>query len=1075
MLRTEAERQGDRPGVMKELQGASNLMSVSLADAIARDTDMKGKIKHPRAVAGHGGPSRGNRDYCLAFLALTFVLSSFASAAEVLTPEQLAFFESKVRPILAENCYGCHSADAQGKGKLKAGLFADSREGLTSGGETGPALVPGKPMESLLVKVLNHEIKGAEMPPKGKLPTGVIADLTKWIEMGAPDPRLATATPVSHKKAIDVAAGKQWWAFQPMKRPAVPMVKSADWGRTPIDAFILAKQEAAGMTANAPATKEILLRRATFALTGLAPTPEERDAFLKDVSADGYAKVIDGLLESDRYGERWGRHWLDVVRYAESGGYEFDGFRPGAYHYRDWVIKALNDDMPYDEFIRMQLAGDKLMPGEYAGASATGFLVAGPYPGQITTKTVEKIRYDQLDDMVSTIGSGFLGLTMACVRCHDHKFDPLPQKDYYGIAAALATTVHSPDKIDLSYAETQKKLAAHNTAGAPFEEALKAFETTGFPARFEEWRKTSLPQLTSETPWQLFEIKTAKAESAHLIPDLDGQVLYLGNKAKDDLYTVKVSTLQRGVRAFRLDALSDPSLPSKGPGLSDNGNFVLGDLKIIARPLDPKDKTAPVTLKLKPVKATFEQEKFPLAEAVDNNGNTGWAVAPQMGKDHAAIFAIDGEAAGFAGGTEFEFQLRFTNHFGLGRMRLAFANGPAEGTLTDKTDMQSLREIQAFLAGNPDAKAVAANKSLPRWFSHFDATVKDLYTAVAVHERKRPQPVLTEVYTSKDGGQDVYLLRRGEVDRKEGKASPNFVQVLMRAEEAEKRWVPAPEDKKPAQHPRISLANWMTDEESGGGPLLARVIVNRMWRQHFGRGLVSTTNDFGSQGEKPTHPELLDWLATELIANGWHLKPIHRLIMLSAVYTQSGEVTPEEVRLDPENHLWAHRPARRLEAEAIRDALLQVGNRLDNTMYGPSEANAESSRRSVYLRVKRSELVPIMTMFDAPEPNQSIGDRGNTTVPTQALAMMNSTFVRDIANRLQARVEAAHPATTEAAITLAYEIALARSPAPDEVARMKAYIDQQTTMLGNKPDSATQAMREFCLALLSLNEFIYLD
>jgi len=270
---------------------------------------------------------------------LLAVLASPIWAANEPTPEQLAFFETRIRPVLAENCYGCHSAEAQGKGKLKADLFADSREGLATGGETGPALVPGKPMESLLVKVLNHEIKGLEMPPKGKLSPGVIADLTKWIEMGAHDPRLATAPLVSHKKTIDVTEGKQWWAFQTMKRPAVPVVKNADWSRTPIDLFILAKQEAAGLTANGPASKEVLLRRATFALTGLAPTPEERDAFLKDNSADAYAKLIDRLLESDRYGERWGRHWLDVVRYAESGGYEFDGFRPGAYHYRDWVIK----------------------------------------------------------------------------------------------------------------------------------------------------------------------------------------------------------------------------------------------------------------------------------------------------------------------------------------------------------------------------------------------------------------------------------------------------------------------------------------------------------------------------------------------------------------------------------------------------------------------------------------------------------------------------------------------------------------------------------------------------------------
>ena len=983
-------------------------------------------------------------------LGLVAALAAFAGSLQAAAVTGSVDYGRDIRPILSENCFYCHGQDASHrKGKLRLDTLDGQR--------AKNAVIPGKPNDSEIIKRILTKEPDEVMPPPDshRHLTDKQRDLLRrWIAEGAPFD--------GH------------WAFTTPTRPEEPKNRNATWARNPVDRFVAAKLDGYDLFPSPEADKETLIRRVTLDLTGLPPEPADIDAFLADQTPDAYEKVVDRLLASPHYGERMALPWLDAARYADSNGFQQDG-DTYQWVWRDWVVKALNDDMPYDEFIRMQLAGDKLMPGEYAGASATGFLVAGPYPGQITAKTVEKIRYDQLDDMVSTIGSGFLGLTMACVRCHDHKFDPLPQKDYYGIAAALATTVHSPSKIDLSHAETVKKLEVHNAAGAPFQAALKTFETAGFPARFEAWRKTTLPTLNADAPWQIFEVKTALAQSARLTPDLDGQVLYLGLKSKDDLYTVKVHTLQKGVRAFRLDALSDPSLPSKGPGLSDNGNFVLGDLKVIARPLDPMDKTAPVTLKLKAVKATFEQSGYPLAQAFDNNGNTGWAVAPHTGEDHAAVFAIDGEATGFAGGTEFEFQLRFSNHFGLGRIRLAFANGPVEATLADRIEMQSLREIQAFLAGNPDSKAIAANKSLPRWFSHFDVPTKDLYTAVALHERKRPQPVLTEVYTSKDGGQEVYFLRRGEVERKEGKANPNFVQVLMRTEEAERHWVPAPEDKKPAVHPRISLANWITDEESGSGPLLARVIVNRMWRQHFGRGLVATTKDFGSQGEQPTHPELLEWLAAELIENGWRLKPIHRLIMLSSVYTQSGEVTPEQIRLDPATHLWAPRPARRLEAEAIRDALLQVGDRLDVTMYGPSEANAESGRRSVYLRVKRSELVPIMTMFDAPEPTQSIGDRGNTTVPTQALAMMNSNFVRDIANRLEARVEAARPATTEEAITLAYGIALGRSPGPDEVARMKSYIDQQAAILGNQPDSATQAMREFCLALLSLNEFIYVD
>lgn len=1011
-------------------------------------------------------------------LLLSALVVTSASQADS-SPDQLAFFESKVRPVLVNHCYGCHSADAQTKGKLKAGLFADSREGLLAGGESGPALVPGKPEESLLLKVLNHEVKGAEMPPKGKLSPQIIADLTNWIAMGAPDPREATAKPVAHhQRTIDVGEGRDWWAFQPLNRPAVPVVKNSARIQTPVDAFILAKQEAAGVTPADPASKETLLRRATFALTGLAPTPDERDAFLKDSSADAYPKLIDRLLDSDRYGERWARHWLDVVRYAESGGYEFDGFRPGAYHYRDWVIKALNDDMPYDEFIRMQLAGDKLMPGEYAGACAAGFLVAGPYPGQITAKTVEKIRYDQIDDMVSTIGSGFLGLTMACVRCHDHKYDPVPQRDYYGIAAALATTVHSPVKIDLSYAETQKKLLVHNEAGAPLVAALKKYEAEDFPKRLAEWRQNTLPTLKSDAPWQVFDVRSVAAQSARVVADPDGHVIYLGGKEKDDTYTVKVVTYQKAVRAFRLDALADAALPQKGPGLSENGNFVLGDVKITARPIDPMDKTKPVTLKLKPVKATFEQDKYPLANAVDNNPGTGWAVAPRMGQDHAAQFAVDGDAVGFAGGTEFEFQLKFSGFFGLGKMRLAFANGANEPALADATESQSAREIAAFFAANPDSKAVSANPSLLGWFSHHDPKARELAAAVAMHERKRPQPVLTEVYTTKDGGQDVYFLRRGEVDRKEGKASPNFIQVLMRSgDAAEKRWAPAPDpkQKQAAPHPRVSLANWMTDAEAGSGPLLARVIVNRLWRQHFGKGIVPTTNDFGSQGEKPTHPELLDWLASDLVENGWRLKRIHRAILLSATWMQNGQSRPEVVKLDPENRLWARQPARRLEAEAIRDALLQVGGKLEDKMYGPSETNYESGRRSVYLRVKRSELIPFMTMFDAPEPTQSIGDRSSTTLPTQALAVMNSTFVRDIATRLQARVAATKPSSVEESIARAYEIALGRAPRAEETTLMKAYIAGQTTMLGDKPGAADQAQREFCLALLGLNEFIYVD
>jgi hypothetical protein len=818
------------------------------------------------------------------------------------------------------------------------------------------------------------------------------------------------------------------------------------------------------MKPNAMASKEKLLRRVTFDLTGLAPTPEERADFLQDTKPDAYSRVVDRLLESKHYGERWGRHWLDVVRFAESNGYEFDAFRPGAYHYRDWVIDALNKDMPYDEFIRMQLAGDRLKPGEYEGASAAGFLVAGPYPGQITAKTREKIRYDQLDDMVSTIGNGMLGVSMNCVRCHDHKYDPLPQQDYYGFAAALARTVQSASKIDLSYATTQAKLAAHQKAGVPLIEALKKYEREELAQRLDEWKRKEMPVLHSTATWQLFDVASAAAQNARLTSDRNGQVIYLGNKTKDDTYTLKVITYQKGLRAFRLDVLSDPASPNKGPGLSDNGNFVLGDVQITARPLDASNKAKPVKLQLKAGTVTFEQKRYEFAQTVDNNPQTGWGVSPQLGRNHAGIFEIEGAPAGFEGGTEFTVVLRFSGFFGLGKARLAFTDKP-DAKLDEPTDMQNLRELRALAAAEAPASPAST-----RWFTRFDEQARKLADAVDQHERQRPQPALTEVYTVASGGEDVYFLRRGEVDRKEGKADTGFIQVLMRTNDSQRRWTEDEAGKK--VDPRIAMAGWMTDAQAGGGPLLARVMVNRLWRHHLGRGIVATTNDFGTQGERPTHPELLEWLAAQLVEDGWKLKPLHRQIVLSSTYMQSGEVNEQNLKKDPENKLWSQRPARRLEAEAIRDALLQLGGRLDPRMRGPSETDVASPRRSVYLRVKRSELVPFLTMFDAPEPTQSIGDRGSTTVPTQALALMNSPFVRDMASRFSARIQGA---TLEQMIIQASELAFCRQPSSAELQRLCAFHDQQKKLIGDQPDAAQQALRGLCLAMLCLNEFIYVD
>lgn len=997
-------------------------------------------------------------------------------------PKGLELFEKKIRPVLVQHCYECHSQDAIEKKKFKAGLLLDSAEGTLNGGETGPALVKGKPDESLVIKALKYD--GLEMPPAGKLPEDVIADFAKWIELGAPDPRQGSATVAKPKREINLEEGRKFWSFRPIAQVAPPEVAGAT---TAIDRFVRAEQAKHGVKGNAPASKQQLIRRAYYDLIGLPPTPEEVDAFVADESPQAFEKVIDELLASQHYGERWARHWLDTARYAESGGYEFDGFRAGAYHYRDWVIRALNNDLPYDQFLRMQLAGDKLQPDTYDGAAAVGFLVAGPYPGQITAKTVERIRYDQIDDMLMTVGGSMLGLTLGCVRCHDHKFDPLPQTDYYGLAASLGTTVQGTKNFDPNPAATQAAIDKHRAAQEPLQAALEQFAKDDLPKRFAAWQKAELPKQVEATRWQVFAPIDFEAERSWLKVLPSGVIAHDGSfstaakgrrrgngvPADQEVYRITVETHQKNLNSLRLDAFTDKSLPQRGPGLGTDGSFNLAELKVTASPLDPNVKDKPIELKLSAVFAAFEDKDQPIKNAVDGNRGTGWQVKASAKKDNAAVFEITGGLPGFAGGTLLEFRFEFRDTSGIGRLRLAMSTEPNPATWAGDFVPQHLGEIRAVLAANKNVLPESARLDMARWFSPFDADTAKVVNTVAEHAAKEPRPPLTEVYTTKAGGQDVYLLRRGEVDNKLGKASPSFLQVLLRGDAA-KPPVESAGTPPPQPDPRIALGEWMTDVEHGAGPLVARVMVNRLWQHHFGEGLVGTPNDFGAQGEAPSHPELLEWLARSLVEGGWALKPLHKQIMLSAAYQQGEEVTPANLKADPTNrYLWHHKP-QRLEAEIIRDALLAVGGTLDRTMYGPSLL--DGARRSVYLRVKRSELIPLMTMFDAPEPTQSIGERISTTVPTQALAMMNSAFVRTQAEKLAQRIRPKKDAPLADAVDRAYRVAFARLPTDAERTRMLAFIEQQKSIMGgDSPAVVEQALTEFCQVLLCLNEFVYVD
>jgi hypothetical protein len=757
----------------------------------------------------------------------TLLLSSaFASAAD----PGLELFEAKIRPALVEHCYACHSAEAAKTNKLRGSLLLDTKAGWAAGGDTGPAVVPGKPKESLLVQSLKYE-GDVHMPPKGKLPAAVVADFEKWVSLGAPDPRDGKIAPAG--RVIDIETGKKYWAFQPLQKVQVPNVKFQSPNE--IDSFLAAKWEAAGVPPAKQVVPSAWLRRVYFDLIGLPPTPEQVAAFEQSAIRNpnsAMEKVVDDLLASPQYGERWARHWLDPARYAESHGFEHDYYRPNAYHYRDFLIRAFNSNMPYKQFLQWQLAGDELAPDDREALAATGFLGAGVYPTQITTREAERVRYDAMDDMLATTGHAMLGLTIACARCHDHKFDPIPAKDYYRLLSAFTTTVRSEVEFIDGPQEEKAKVPEFDSKKARLADELKKIKDKASP-----------------------EAKAKQAEiAAH-------------EKAAPKVQRVKIQATTEGLKPMR---------------------------------------------------------------------------------HHTS-----------------------------------------------------------------------------------DGAIPDFY-------------------------KETFLLKRGDTAQKEGAVSMGFLQVAARGPDS--KWLMEKSPNPRTSGRRTALANWITDTESGAGALAARVMVNRMWHHHFGRGIVSTLNDFGKQGELPTHPELLEWLANDFVQSGWDVKRMHRSMVLSKAYAFGSA----ELKKDPDNKLFSYRSKHRLEAEAIRDNLLAVGGVLDSSVYGPGTLTEKMTRRSIYFQVQRSQLIPMLQVFDWPDTLTSAAARSTTVVAPQALVFMNNANVKawaaGFANRLQPSFEKS-PAE---AVERAYKIAFARSPSKEELALGVDYLKNGT-------------LAEYALAVMSLNEFIYVE
>lgn len=994
-------------------------------------------------------------------------------------------FRKHVRPLFIKHCLDCHGGKS-----VKAGFDLSNRKALLESGA-----VDADAESSFLYAVLTHA-EEPHMPHKAdRLPANDLAHIAKWIDLGAPyDKPLVDGKKEVVKARVVTDTDRQFWSFAPLQPGAIPAVQQQGWARTPLDQFILAAQEKQGLHPNPDTSRRLLIRRAYFDLLGLPPTPEEVDRFVADNDPQAYDRLLDRLLDSPHYGERWARHWMDVARFAESHGYEQDYNRKHAYHYRDFLIKAFNADLPFDTFIRWQIAGDELEPANPLALMATGFLGAGAFPTQLTEAEFESARYDELDDMVGTIGTSFLGLSVGCARCHDHKFDPIPTRDYYRMLATFSTTIRSEIELDLEPETNRQRRVDYEAELVRVEQQRRKLREVELPARLKEYVASYDAEAPSPGPWEMLSIESVRSSGGTVfVEQNDGSYLATGGPPAKEVITVVARTFGQGYRAFRLEALADPSLPRQGPGRAANGNFALGKFTITAQPLDGKSPAKPVTLSS--AEATFQQNESSLsvAASIDADPVSGWAVDGGIGKDQAAVFHLR-QPVGEATGTRLTFILTFehpnTRH-AVGRFRLSAAR--VEHPVVQVSPPQPSAEIRQALSRlqkSPDEQSPDWKLALG-WYALQQPDLQRLEREWQALKKAGPKLVLTKVQVSSEGlphlphhadGRgyphfypQVFLLQRGDVHQKQGEVSPGYLQVLMRDGQTEQHWQsPAPSGHARASGRRTAFARWLTDPQQGAGHLAARVIVNRLWQHHFGRGLVATPNDFGLQGEAPTHPKLLDWLAEDLIAHGWQLKRMHRLMMTSSLYRQSSAFDEARATLDRENTFYWRREPRRLEGEAIRDALLCVAGTLDQTMYGPGSLDPNMHRRSVYFFIKRSQLIPMMMLFDWPEHLVGIGQRSSTTTAPQALVFMNSPLGRQAATAFADRL--ADKPLPEA-ISYGYRLALGRLPDAREKELATAFVKRQSQQYRSAGESGADrlALVNLCQAILSMNEFVYVD
>lgn len=938
-------------------------------------------------------------------------------------------FAKDIQPILGSRCLQCHSSK-----NLMGGLRLDSAKAL-AGGLSGKVIVPGKSAESLLVKMIGGQIEGKRMPMAGDpLTDEQVGLIRRWIDDGAawPEDSAAAGEPdVKH------------WAYIPPVRPALPEVKNKSWVRNPIDLFVLSRLEKENLQPSPETDRARLIRRLSLDLIGLPPSIEEVDAFFADKNPHAYKKLVDQLLESPHYGERWARHWLDLARYADSHGYESDPLR-SMWKYRDWVIEAFNRNLPFDQFTVEQLAGDMLPNATLDQQIASGFH-RNTMINMEGGVDAEETRIESVVDRTNTTATIWLGSTLACAQCHNHKYDPLSQKDYYRFLAFFNNTVdgvernEKPEIEALTPAELEKRAALRSEI-----------------ARLETVLNTQTPELdNAQRDWER-QVETRPVDWISLQPTgalssggatlkvlADGSILAEGSNPENDSYTVVAQTSLKAIAGLRIDVISDSSLPGKGPGRDTDGRFVLSQVEAQVSPKGAPRTIQPVTW----IRAAAEQTApdFSVESLLENKSNKGWSVDQPKSEAHVHVSAIleADKGAGFEQGTALTIALSNRSKkkaANLGRFRLWVTSSKDPVSLPDS--------VRAILALAPDQRSTDQRIQLSSYYRSVAPQLQDVRKRIADLRNSEPKVVKTMAMQERKDLRTTHIHVRGSFLNK-GDAVTAGVPALF---------PPLPEGQ-PAN--RLSLARWLI---SGRNPLAARVAVNRIWEQLFGRGLVATSEDFGTQSEPPSHPELLDWLATELVAKGWDVKAMQRLIVSSATYRQSSFVTPELSQRDPNNHLLARGPRFRLEAEAIRDNALKASGLLSEKIGGPSvfppqpegiwtqhysqekwipSEGEDRYRRGIYTFWRRTSPHPTFFTFDAPSREFCTARRPRTNTPLQALTTLNDPAFFEAAQHLALRIVKEGGSDPTARMVRGFRLCLARQPQPTELKQLLSYWTQQ--------------------------------